>query len=679
MAQDVVKENSVSSAFVIDKITEFFKMVKDGKYINKIDALEGANLILNYYDFFDYQQDNQVFSIFDFLNRNPEQFIHFCEISVKEIYSEKHGKEKAKLLDLTIQVDKSELEITVNQAIKNRHLNKLVTISALVNGESEIQNRIKLGSWVCAEGHKTISESEKSPLKCGNSKCTERRLDLDYESTKIESYRTFYLKDVNYTVHHGDTLIAEAKGDLSDIAKVGDIVQITGYITSQQKDKKLFNILHILNIEITNKIDYQITEEDKKIFEQWPKKDNFYPTLINSIAPQIYKNELLKEAFLLCYIGSSKWSADQKYWINVLAVGDPATAKSKIAQWGNRVLPNVSLVSSKAGSAKGLFAGQKEQIDGNKVLEVGPMVQNSGRGLVCIDEFARMSEVFDVFYSPMENGRFNSATVGGHSDLPAETPIYATGNPKKSNFWDENKSVLDNLQVFEPAMLSRFDLIMILKDFGTIEVDTKIAETILSQTTGDRAISYNEVDLAKYLMFCKTIHPKLTDDSKKIITQIFVDIRRQARGSLIDHQDLNVRLVGVITRISLAIARIHLHHEVKEEDVSLARRLLENMLHQRGLKVSNANTYVDRVAQKILTILESSISALTDQEIYEKLFITFEQEKDTLLNDIGTEGPHRDSNKRWRAIMENVEKSYLIEIESMKPKKLRYKHEQTRL
>ena len=113
--------------------------------------------------------------------------------------------------------------------------------------------------------------------------------------------------------------------------------------------------------------------------------------------------------------------------------------------------------------------------------------------------------------------------------------------------------------------------------------------------------------------------------------------------------------------------------------VEKAHDLIKVMMAQRGLQASNANTYIERVGQMVIQILEKSKSSLTDPEIYNALFTKFSDKQDSLLNDIGDGGPLRTSNKRWRAIMEHVEKSFMVEVESKTPRKLRYKHGQTKI
>jgi len=667
----------------VDEIKKFFNQFKDKsgnyKYVDKIDSMTGPNVLIDLHDLFDYELESKTeFKIWTCFTEKPAEAIRLCKRAVTEVYSIRHGFEKAMVLDPEILLDKSDLEITVGDAIRNKNLNKLVSLNCRINGETELRQRIVKGVWVCNDGHPTEGISE--PIMCSEKTCKQRELKLNQENSKYESYRVLYVKDLEFDYHHQDALVVHVTGEMTKSVKMGETVKFTGYVTIEEFNKKLINVFHAFNASKPDEINLEVTLDDIEYFEKLVKIPDHYERLIDSIAPNIYGSRLLKEGFLLAYTGSSQWDSQQRNWINILAVGDPATAKSKIAQWGTENLENVNFISSKAGSAKGLFAGQKEQADGEKVLEIGPMVSLSNRGLLCIDEFPRMRETHDIFYSPMETGTFHSATVGGHTELEAKTPIYATGNPSKSNFWDDGISVIENLQMFEPSMLSRFDLIIICKDENTSEDNKNIAFSILGQSNSlnddsePKKIHSTEM-LTKFLRYAKTFNPVLTKDVIDTISETFVDIMNKKKSSN-KHEETNGRFVGTLARITLAIARLHLHRETTMEDFQKAHDLIKIMMAQRGLQASNANTYIERVGQMIIKILEESKSSLTDPEIYNALFERFSDKHDSLSNDIGEGGPLRTQNKRWRAIMDHIEKSFMIEVESKKPRKLRYKHTQ---
>ncbi len=668
----------------VDNIKKFIMEFKDKsgnyKYLDRIDNLSSSNLMIEIFDLFDFQRKStNVFEIWEFFMKQTNEAIQLSKRAIKEIYEARFGS-KDESLDIEILVDESKLEISVSDAIKDKFVNKLISLQARVSGESEVRVRITKGIWVCKNGHTT--EQLEKPSSCPTLNCNHRDLELDKTRSKFEHFRNIYLKDFSNVDHNSDTLICEAQGDLIDSVKVGETVRVTGFISIENNKNKFFNILHLLNIKKVNEISYQITDSEKEIFKEWTSQPSYWDKLISSIAPNIHNSKLMKASFLLAFVGGTRWTKNQRYWINVLVVGDSGTAKSKIAEWGKTVLPDVSWVSSNSGSPKGLFAGQKEQIDGEKILEAGPMITSSGRGMLCIDEFVRSKEIFSIFYSPMETGVFNSATVGGHADLPCETPLYATGNPKKSNKWDENKSILENLDVVERSMLSRFDLIVIAKEEENSKERKSIAKSILDSDDEIKTNSniIDEVSLVKLLLCAKTFNPTLTQKAKEVIAETFEDIYSKKNSEESEKfAETNYRFVGTMARIILAISKLHFHQETTEEDITLGHSLVKEMYAQRGLNTNLANTYIDRITQLIFEILKESKTSMTDLEIHTALFSKFPEKLDTLRNDIGKEGCSRSKNKRWRSIMDSVEDSVMVEVQQKHPRKLCWLHDQRTL
>ena len=135
----------------------------------------------------------------------------------------------------------------------------------------------------------------------------------------------------------------------------------------------------------------------------------------------------------------------------------------------------------------------------------------------------------------------------------------------------------------------------------------------------------------------------------------------------------------MMARVILAISKLHFHNETTEEDITLGHSLIKEMFAQRGLITNLANTYVDRVAQLIQTILKESQESMTDSDIHTTLFSRFPEKADTLRNDIGKEGSSRSENRRWRAIMDSVENSVMVEIQQKHPRKLCWIHDQRTL
>jgi DNA replication licensing factor MCM5 len=152
----------------------------------------------------------------------------------------------------------------------------------------------------------------------------------------------------------------------------------------------------------------------------------------------------------------------------VLLLGDPGTAKSQLLKFVEKVSPIAIYTSGKGSSAAGLTASvQRDHTTREFYLEGGAMVLADG-GVVCIDEFDKMRDEDRVaIHEAMEQQTISIAKAGITTILNSRTSVLAAANPIFGRY-DDMKTPGENID-FQTTILSRFDMIFIVREAGTKE------------------------------------------------------------------------------------------------------------------------------------------------------------------------------------------------------------------
>ena len=611
-------EESQTESALADKVKEFLTQFKDPtgsfSYVEQIDQMMPKRAKYIVVDFNDLVSVPFIESKFV---ESPDEILNAFSRAIKEILQERFPEYARKIEhDIRARIANFPAERSLRQ-INSEVITKMTSVSGMVVRASEVKPLAKELTYKCLDKH--ISKftlldgmSLDKAVKCQSPKCPYTNLAIVAEESRFIDFQIVRLQELPEDLPPGQLphyVNVSMKQDLVDYARPGDRIILTGIVRIEQERvsgvKQSESALYRLRMD-GNNIEFiggrgikgtrrtereEISPDEQKIIRTLSKNPDIYDRLIASFAPHIRGHELFKEAILLLIVGSTQRALSDgskiRGDINVFLVGDPGTAKSEMLKFCARIAPRGLYTSGRGSTAAGLTAAVVRDASGIFMLEAGAVVLGD-QGLVCIDEFDKMRpEDRSALHEVMEQQSASIAKGGIVATLNARTSILAAANPMFGKY-DPFKNLTENVNLPIP-LLTRFDLVFVVRDIPSQEKDREIAQHILSQhgTSGTDTTSLIDVDiLTKYLAYAKQNDPVLTKQAENKIMEFYLKMRSVEGEDKEKMITITPRQLEGLIRLSTARARILLKNQVEEDDADRAIYLFNEMLKNAGIDVN---------------------------------------------------------------------------------------------
>jgi len=614
----VTTEESLTKSALSDKVKEFLTQFKDTigsfSYVEQIDQMMSKH---SKYIVVDYN-DLVLFPIIEsHFNEDPDQILDAFSRAIKEILKERFPDYAEKIKhDIRARIANFPVQRSLRQ-INAEIITKMTSVSGMVVRSSEVKPLAKEVTYKCLDKH--ISKftlldgmSLNASVKCQTPNCKHTSLAIIPKASRFIDFQILRLQELPEDLPPGQLphyVNVSIKQDLVDYARPGDRIVLTGIVRIEQERisgvSKSESALYRLRMD-GNNVEFiggkgikssrrtereEISPDEEKIIKSLAKNPDIYDRLIASFAPHIRGHALFKEAILLLIVGSiqrvltdgTKIRGD----INVFLVGDPGTAKSEMLKFCARIAPRGLYTSGRGSTAAGLTAAVVKDASGIFMLEAGAVVLGD-QGLVCIDEFDKMRpEDRSALHEVMEQQSASIAKGGIVATLNARTSILAAANPMFGKY-DIFKNIYENVNLPIP-LLTRFDLVFIVRDIPSQEKDRSIAQHIISQhgSSGTDTTSLIDIDiLTKYLSYAKRGEPALTKEAENLIMEFYLKMRNISGEDKENMITITPRQLEGLIRLATARARLLLKNKVEGEDADRAIYLFNEMLKNSGTDVN---------------------------------------------------------------------------------------------
>jgi replicative DNA helicase Mcm len=612
----------MSMTIEVDKPQEFFMSKKYWGKLNEIALHDKTSLVVDFEDIllFDTSMAKDVIE-------KPDETLFTLS---------KAARSQMGMVDPEYAHDKIFVRITNLPSkislrdIRVEHSNRLVAFDGIVVSATIVKPFLVKGAFRCKKCDAMVYVEQSEDRIAFPGVCTDCKSRAGFTFIEKESvfvnYQELKVQERPEDLPPGQlphSIVVKLENDLVDSARPGDRVTVVGIVRSKPEllrggRSRAFDPFIEANFIDTSSKDaesVQITSEDEAKIKEIAQAKDVIERLKQSLAPSLYGYDDIKEAVLyMLFGGNPKELPDGtrvRGDINILIVGDPGIGKSALLKYVARLSPRGIYTSGRGSTAAGLTAAVVKNERVGMALEAGALVL-ADKGIACIDEIDKMRPEDRVaMHEAMEQQTVSVAKGGIVATLNARASVLAAANPSLGRY-DPYKLITENINL-PPTLLSRFDLIFVLKDVPEKAEDEAMTKHIIAlhrfERTGGTPIP--QTLLKKYIAYARRLKPKLTEDATSLIEEFYLKMRMSAKTEN-SPMPITPRQLESLIRLAEARAKAHLRNEVLREDVEAAIRLMDTSLKQAGIDVATGLVDIDVIMtgkpkslrEKISTTLE---------------------------------------------------------------------------
>jgi replicative DNA helicase Mcm len=463
---------------------------------------------------------------------------------------------------------------------------------------------------------------------------------IDAEEVE-QTHQLIKLSDDATADRQGEDILAHLYPPLLDGVEVGETVTVTAIprtYREQKNDAVKERELVVLGID-NERDSLEISEVERERFEEIVESGDAEDLLLLSLAPHIVGDEIedFKQGVLVAVVSGDIYWMDRAD-LNIVGIGSPAVGKTKILEFIEEVVTRSKIAEGSGSSKAGLLGfAMEDKEKGGWYARTGPYFRYRD---VMMDELADMnSEEMIGMKSALEHQSYTINSGDVDQTLTTTGSFIGASNPIDGKF--NEHEALDDQFNFDPAILSRFDLLYVIEDKQDEEADKMKATAMMNrwQEAAADEVDHDRLtkeEFGKFVEYLKEHEPAPpSEEEVEFIAEEFASLRAD------DSDHIDLRKLPTIMRLATVFARLNGHDRVEREDMIRGAEMLIDSVNR--LDEANIDKSVlwtgenseqmeakERVAEAVETLHHADDDEPTRDEVEKRIVMNHQLDQQTV-------------------------------------------------